>query len=65
MTEKPPSGDKIPISPSGDKAPKAAETTVSYSSRDLFHGAQEIAIEHQGSSYRLRITRTGGLILNK
>ena len=65
MTEKPQNGDQIPIFRPDNKAPKAAETAVSYSSRDLFHGAQEIAIEHQGSSYRLRITRTGGLILNK
>jgi len=35
------------------------------SSQALFKGAQEIAIEHQGSLYRLRITRQGKLILNK
>ncbi len=34
-------------------------------SQSLFKGAQEIAIEHQGSIYRLRITRQGKLILNK
>ena len=44
---------------------KPGESGESYSSQDLFRGAQEIAIEHQGASYRLRITRTGGLILNK
>lgn len=37
----------------------------SYASEHLFKGQKEIVIFHQGSSYRLRITRTGGLILNK
>jgi hemin uptake protein HemP len=36
-----------------------------YTSSDLFKGQCEILIEHQGSEYRLRITRSGGLILNK
>lgn len=40
-----------------------AETT--YSSRDLFRDRTEIRIEHQGEMYRLRITRSGGLLLNK
>lgn len=35
------------------------------SSEVLFRGAQEIAIKHAGSIYRLRITRQGKLILNK
>lgn len=36
-----------------------------YTSSDLFKGQSEILIEHQGAEYRLRITRSGGLILNK
>lgn len=36
-----------------------------YSSRDLFRDKTEIRIEHQGELYRLRITRSGGLLLNK
>lgn len=36
-----------------------------YTSNDLFKGQSEILIEHQGAEYRLRITRSGGLILNK
>lgn len=36
-----------------------------YSSRDLFRDKTEIRIEHQGEMYRLRITRSGGLLLNK
>ena len=30
-----------------------------------FRGTQEIGIEHEGSLYRLKITRQGKLILNK
>lgn len=36
-----------------------------YGSRELFNGYHEVAIEHGGSLYRLRITRQGKLILNK
>ena len=35
------------------------------SSQALFLGEHEIGIEHQGSLYRLKITRQGKLILNK
>ena len=35
------------------------------SSRDLFDGAREIAIEHDGELYRLRRTSKGKLILTK
>jgi hemin uptake protein HemP len=31
----------------------------------LFQGAQEILISHHGENYRLRITRSGKLILTK
>ena len=34
-------------------------------SRDLFGERREIVIEHDGSLYRLKITRQGKLILNK
>jgi hemin uptake protein HemP len=34
-------------------------------SESLFRGSQEIGIEHEGSMYRLKITRQGKLILNK
>ncbi len=34
-------------------------------SEDLFDSKNEIGIVHQGSMYRLRITRGGKLILNK
>jgi hemin uptake protein HemP len=32
---------------------------------ELFHGDQEIWIEHKGNRYRLRITRRNKLILQK
>ncbi|WP_331371919.1 hemin uptake protein HemP [Sinorhizobium chiapasense] len=34
-------------------------------SRDLFRGDSEILISHDGTIYRMRITRQGKLILNK
>lgn len=45
-------------------AAQAAEA-LRYTSSDLFRGQSEILIEHQGAEYKLRITRSGGLILNK
>jgi hemin uptake protein HemP len=35
------------------------------SSRDLFHGAHELVIDHRGKEYRLLLTRNDKLILNK
>jgi len=35
------------------------------SSNSLFLGTTEIAIDHNGAIYRLKITRQGKLILNK
>ena len=35
------------------------------STRQLFAGAKEILIEHEGEHYRLRITRRNKLILQK
>ena len=32
---------------------------------DLFQGGRELVIRHGGEEYRLRITRTGKLILTK
>lgn len=39
--------------------------TRTLSSDAIFLGEREIGIEHQGSLYRLKITRQGKLILNK
>jgi len=61
-----PSDDLAPLkaqAPYEGAATTGAEAT--YSSRDLFRDKTEIRIEHQGEMYRLRITRSGGLLLNK
>lgn len=34
-----------------------------FASRDLFEGAREILIDHDGRLYRMRITQNGKLIL--
>ncbi len=34
-------------------------------SQELLAGAQEVLIEHEGQTYRLRLTRHGKLILHK
>lgn len=33
--------------------------------RELADGATEVLVEHEGQTYRLRLTRNGKLILNK
>ena len=49
---------------SSGKSP-APPRPVTLTSNDLFQGNREVLIEHNGEVYRLRITRTGKLILNK
>jgi hemin uptake protein HemP len=58
---KPPSGDAH--EQQGNSSAEAGSFV--YTSEALFRGKREIQIDHQGFAYRLRITRTGGLILNK
>ncbi|MEE4376631.1 MAG: hemin uptake protein HemP [Candidatus Competibacteraceae bacterium] len=41
------------------------KTPQRFDSRALFHDAQEIVIIHAGQEYRMRITRSGKLILTK
>lgn len=55
------------LAPQKTPAPYEAEAAgeAVYSSRDLFRDRTEIRIEHHGELYRLRITRSGGLLLNK
>lgn len=46
--------------------PRPFDRTVRVvTSESLFRGTHEIGIEHEGSMYRLKITRQGKLILNK
>jgi hemin uptake protein HemP len=40
-------------------------TVQRYCSQRLFHGSQELEIEHNGALYRLRQTALGKLILTK
>lgn len=60
MVEKP---DTFKLAPLRN-APAVAEIRVLEGS-DLFAGANEIMIRHDGVIYRLKITRQGKLILNK
>ncbi|MFU0503334.1 hemin uptake protein HemP [Pseudaminobacter sp. NGMCC 1.201702] len=49
-----------------EKPYEAARLSVrTVSSTSLFAGGREIAIDHGGALYRLKITRQGKLILNK
>jgi hemin uptake protein HemP len=54
--------NKRPVEPRAGES-KAAPKVVS--ARELFAGAREICIEHEGDRYVLRITRRGKLILQK
>ncbi|MHC5306737.1 hemin uptake protein HemP [Bartonella sp. LJL80] len=46
-------------------AGQPATTVPVIDSKSLFGGAHEVVIVHDGSTYRLKITRFGKLILNK
>ena len=59
MVEKPDSFKHAPL----PSEPAAQHRIVE--SADLFRGANEIVIRHDGLVYRLKITRQGKLILNK
>ena len=53
------------ILPAPDDRSVTPQRMTAYSTAELFSGAREIEIEHNGEIYRLRITRQGKLILNK
>lgn len=46
-----------------ERASAAPQPT--FTTEELFGGANEIGIAHRGATYRLRITRQGKLVLNK
>lgn len=50
---------------SGDARPESAVNVPVYQFEQLSAGSSEVLIEHRGQRYRLRVTRNGGLILNK
>ena len=54
-------GQETPLNPPAD----STSAPPIYLSEDLFRGQRELLIQHQGETYRLRITRTSKLILTK
>ncbi len=65
MTAEDRKGAQPPATPHDRGAPAspAAAATRVVSSDELFAGARELAIEHSGRRYQLRITQSGKLIL--
>lgn len=63
------STEKISLEPNGPQADDSSASREpgirTLKSDDLFEGAKELGIEHQGLFYRLKITRQGKLVLNK
>jgi hemin uptake protein HemP len=51
--------------PDPDEVPNDPESRRLIRSEELLGGAQEVLIEHEGQTYRLRLTRSGKLILHK
>jgi hemin uptake protein HemP len=62
-------GEEQPQPPPVDRSDECAGEGVppseTISSEDLFHGTREVHIRHAGEVYRLRVTRSGKLILHK
>ena len=58
MVEKPDTFKHAPL-------PRASDEVRTIESGDIFRGANEIMIRHDGVIYRMKITRQGKLILNK
>ena len=54
-----------PAQPPEVPAKEDADSVRLIHSQELFAGAQEVLIEHEGQTYRLRLTRSGKLILHK
>ena len=57
--------DRFTIRPLPTLEHRDRQPTRTLSSDSLFQGTTEVAIDHHGSVYRLKITRQGKLILNK
>lgn len=53
----------VPPATSAQEPREAAATGARFTTGDLFNGAREIVIEHNGREYRLRITQQGKLLL--
>lgn len=50
--------------PEEKEAPPDSKMRI-FGSEELFAGGREIAIRHNGSQYRLRVTKAGKLLLTK
>ncbi|HWL09598.1 MAG TPA: hemin uptake protein HemP [Planctomicrobium sp.] len=66
-TNSPSFTEETPQSPAGKTAPEGSQTAppVVLNSADLFIGIREISIKHGEEFYRLRLTKSGKLILHK
>lgn len=60
-----PANERFPEDRKQDRVSSPHGTDGIFQSIDLFQGRREITISHQGECYRLRITKSGKLILNK
>lgn len=60
MSEDRPRGEQTPQSPpsTGENGPHTVNST------DILQGGREVFIQHGEKRYRLRVTRSGKLILN-
>jgi hemin uptake protein HemP len=58
-------GSVRPASATDNRIAMTRQPAKIVASQSLFQGEHEIGIDHQGSLYRLKITRQGKLILNK
>ena len=61
MQDEPPTKPAVPAGAPAVDSRKADARRIS--SNELFNGAREIVIEHDGRIYQLRITQNGKLIL--
>jgi len=55
----------IPMIENKENKNDAVSPKPVFKSEELFRGSREIRIIHEGAEYRLLVTKTGKLILNK
>ena len=54
-----------PVERADEREPESGAPADTISSEELFRGTREVRIRHAGEVYRLRLTRSGKLILHK
>ncbi len=58
--------EQVPLDPPPKtNAPERGDSPRVIFSEELFQGRREVWIEHRGEMYRLRVTASGRLCLNK